>query len=144
MNLDNYRFSRKILRLANLDLKRRNAHLKAMDLTFEQSDTLQYVYFHPDCSIRDLAEFLGVSHQTAQGIAMRMEKKGLLERIPSSLDKRAVMLRLCEKGEQSTQTIFKNGTVTASVIMNGMNPAEQEEFIRLLDLAIHNLSNDDQ
>lgn len=31
MNLDNYLLSRKILRLASLELKRRNAHLKVLD-----------------------------------------------------------------------------------------------------------------
>lgn len=142
MNLDNYRLSRKILRLANLDLQRRNAHLQGMDLTFEQSDTLQYVYFHADCSIRELAQFLEVSHQTAQGIASRMVKKDLLKRIPSDQDRRRVKLRLTGLGEEKLQTILHNGTMTAQVIHQGMSEAEQEEFSRLLDLAIFNLKED--
>lgn len=142
MRLDEYRLSRRILKLANLDLKRRNAHLKVLDLTYEQSDTLQFVYFHPDCSITDLKEFLGVSHQTAQGITARMEKKGLLERMRSSQDGRMSLLRLSELGTSRVLQILNNGQITGSVIQQGMSEEEQQEFVRLIDLAIQNLQND--
>ncbi len=126
-------------RFANKELKIRNAHLKQVNLTTEQSYTLQYIYEHPGASIKELAAYLGVTHQVSCGITDRLKKKDLIEIQVSSKDGRVRLLQITEQGEKLYHWIHENGENTGKRITAGMSIEEQEEFVRLLNKAISSL-----
>ncbi len=70
-----YFLAQLILRLSNRIVKNRNNHVRALGLTAEQADALQFFYANKNATIKDFQDFISVSHQTAQGIVSRMEEK---------------------------------------------------------------------
>lgn len=51
-------------------------------------------------NLSDLAEFLQIKHQSAVGLANRLERSGLVSRQKSDSDKRQIYLSLTAKGEK--------------------------------------------
>jgi len=56
-------------------------------------------------SIGELAERLQVRHHSAVGLVDRLVSSGLVEREPSPEDRRSVLIRLTELGEQTLETL---------------------------------------
>lgn len=75
------------------------------DLSRSQWHGVAFVERHPFCSIRDLAEGLGVSHPAAVKMVERLVRKGLLQRRESAHDRRVVELSLSPLGEQCAETV---------------------------------------
>ena len=75
MKQKEYELARQVLTLANRIVKNRNNHLKELNITAEQADSLLFFHAHHDSSISDLKEYLQISHQTARGIVKRLEEK---------------------------------------------------------------------
>lgn len=50
-------------------------------------------------TVGDLAEHLLIRHHSAVGLIDRMVERGLVERVPSTQDRRRVRVRLTEQGE---------------------------------------------
>lgn len=63
---------------------------------------LHYVEAHPDCGPTDVARYLGVAMTTISSATDRLAKRGLLERLRPSDDRRAVALRLTAEGASAT------------------------------------------
>ena len=68
-----YELARQVLNLANQIVKNRNKHLKELNITAEQADSLTFFYSDDNKSISDLKDYLHISHQTARGIVKRLE-----------------------------------------------------------------------
>ena len=63
-----YLFARKILTLGKTIIANRNDNLRNINLTAEQADALIYFVENPGSSIRNLSNYLSITHQTASGI----------------------------------------------------------------------------
>ncbi len=70
------------------------------DLSDSQWQGLLFVQRHRKCSIRHLAEGLGVSHPAAVKLVERLVRKELLERHESETDRRVVELQLSAHGRR--------------------------------------------
>lgn len=92
-----HQLGRLILKLANTLIKNRNRHLKALDLTTSQADSLQFFLANPQSTVTDLKAYLEITHQTARGLAQRIEEKGLVTPSPSSIDGRCRTISPTEK-----------------------------------------------
>jgi len=68
------------------------------DLSGSQWHGLLFVQRHQKCSIRHLAEGLGVSHPAAVKLVERLVRKDLIERNESETDRRVVELQLSAHG----------------------------------------------
>ena len=55
-----HQLGRLILKLANTLIKNRNRHLKALDLTTSQADSLQFFLANPQCTVTDLKDYLEI------------------------------------------------------------------------------------
>ena len=60
------------------------------DLSRSQWEGALFIQRHADCSIRELAEGLDVSHPAAVKLVERLQRKGLIVRRESSADRRVV------------------------------------------------------
>ncbi len=133
-----YQLARQVLNLANQIVKNRNRHIKELNLTAEQADSLLF-FSVGGKSISDLRDHLHIRHQTAQGIVKRMEEKGLLHLSVSAADGRCKTVSLTEKGEETMACLRRNGTHTGSRLLSGMTPQQQEQFAALIRQALDNI-----
>lgn len=137
-----YLLARLILKLANTIIKNRDNHLKALDLTTGQADSLQFFFTHENATITDLKKHLSITHQTARGIVQRLEAKELLSMQKSDQDGRYQIITLTTQGIKMCQCFQKNGIRTGHKLLIGMSEEEQELFFQLLQKAYKNVEND--
>lgn len=133
-----YQLARQVLSLANQITKNRNKHIKELNLTAEQADSLTF-FSGGSKGISDLRDYLHISHQTAQGIVKRMEEKNLIRLSVSATDGRCKTVSLTPKGEHTMACLRRNGTYTGSRLLFDMTPQQQEQFAALIEKALHNL-----
>jgi MarR family transcriptional regulator, negative regulator of the multidrug operon emrRAB len=67
---------------------------------------LQFVYLHPACCIKDLANGLAVSHPAAVKLVERLEAKGLIARSPHQRDRRVVQLAATRGGIRQVEAVM--------------------------------------
>lgn len=134
-----YELARQVLTLANRILKSRNRHLKELNITAEQADSLTFFYFNADKSISDLKDHLQIRHQTARGIVKRLEEKGFLQLSVAESDGRYKTVSLTEKGIHIVERLKQNGTHTGYQLLSGMTKTEQEQFSALIARALENM-----
>ncbi len=134
-----YELARQVLTLANQILKSRNGHLKELNITAEQADSLTFFYFHTDQSISDLKDHLHITHQTARGIVKRLEEKGFVKLSVAEADGRCKTVSLTEKGVHIVERLKQNGTHTGYRLLSGMTQSEQEQFSVLIARALKNM-----
>ena len=136
-----YLFARKILTLGKTIIANRNDNLRNINLTAEQADALIYFVENPGSSIRNLSNYLSITHQTASGIVKRLCEKEALSMTPSTKDGRCSVVHLTDLGNDLITQVKQNGTHTGAKILSGMSADEKEQFEHLLDLALANIVN---
>ena len=134
-----YKLARQVLNLANQITKNRNRHLKELNITAEQADSLLFFCSDENKTISDLKAYLNISHQTARGIVKRLEEKKLLELSVSETDGRYKIVLLTEKGNYIVSCLKRNGTHTGYRLLSGMTKTEQEQFAVLIGKALKNV-----
>lgn len=141
MNIEND-LGRLILKLSHTVIKNRNHHLEALHITASQADSLNYLMENDKIDIKDLKDHLCISHQTAQGLVLRMEAKGLVSVKQSSRDRRHKEISVSRKGKALGRQINANRVRTAKLLLNGMTESERDMFIKLLQAAYDNVKED--
>ncbi len=99
-------------------------------LSRSQWEGLVFVERHPFCSIRDLAEGLGVSHPAAVKMVERLVRKGLLDRRESAQDRRVVELSLSQLGEQCVETVRAQRGQVLERVLSEMAAEETEQLLQ--------------
>lgn len=140
MKQKEYELARDVLKLANTIITNRNKHIKELNLTAEQADSLQFFYAHDRATSTDLKQYLGISHQTARGIVMRLSEKGFIHIAVSDKDSRCRIVSLTDAGKKILQQLQENGTHTGNRILNNMTEEEQAVFSRLIKRALKNVT----
>jgi DNA-binding MarR family transcriptional regulator len=76
---------------------------RAVGLTPQQHQLLLAIMSQPEkdhASLKDIADFMQLKHQTVVGLTDRCEAAGLVRREPSTVDKRRVNVYLLPKGQE--------------------------------------------
>jgi MarR family transcriptional regulator, negative regulator of the multidrug operon emrRAB len=76
------------------------------DVSRAQYAGLQFVYLHPECCIKDLANGLAVSHPAAVKLVERLEAKNLIARSPHLRDRRVVQLAPTPAGIEQAEAVM--------------------------------------
>lgn len=103
-----------------------------MQLSFNEYDYLQSIQQLEKPRLSDLAQVMRVSKPSASNMASKLEKRGLLKRIPSPDDGRVVLLSLTREGKALMaldDEIFDRFTQR---IRQAMTPEEYRTLERLL------------
>jgi DNA-binding MarR family transcriptional regulator len=79
-----------------------------------------------------LAEFLGLEKSTMSGLVDRAEKRGLLRRVPSADDGRAVDVEATPEGAALAARVRARVTELLAPLVDGTSPADRAELMRLL------------
>ncbi|MDP3339250.1 MarR family winged helix-turn-helix transcriptional regulator [Frigidibacter sp.] len=93
---------------------------------------LHYVEAHPDCGPTDVARSFGVAMTTISSATDRLAKRGLLERLRPSDDRRAVALRLTADGTSYTADHKRAYMVMFRAMLAPLSPAERDAFVAMM------------
>jgi DNA-binding MarR family transcriptional regulator len=81
-------------------------HIRSLGLTSSQFDVIATLGDTEGMTCKELSEKTLVTKGTLTGVLDRLEKKGLIERVPSRQDRRSTIIRLTPKGDTRFQKIF--------------------------------------
>lgn len=85
---------------------------------------LWLLYRQHEVNMTQIADYIHVPLNTATGIVSRMEKKNLLLRTRSEQDKRVVIIRLGETGNEQIQKIMKEIFYYMNAVIQEFDEAE--------------------
>ena len=100
-----------------------NAVLRPNDLTWTGFLVMWTLWIWDSMETRDVAESVGISKGTLTGVAKTLAARDLVERIPSSTDRRLVSLRLSAAGLALMDEIYPEFNRTESEIVADLDPA---------------------
>lgn len=83
-----------------------NSVLRKHDLTWTGFLVLWLVWIWDSMETRRVAESVGISKATLTGVTNTLVARGLVERVPSEVDRRLVELRLTDAGQQLMTELF--------------------------------------
>lgn len=129
-----------IVKLGNAVTYYRNLKMQDIDLTSVQSDAVIAALRNPNITASQLKDELQLSQSTVAGIISRLEAKGLITKTVSSDDGRKIILNLTEQGLELENKLKEIALQTQQCLVEGMSDNEQEEFSRLLQIALDNMN----
>jgi MarR family multiple gene transcriptional regulator MgrA len=133
---------RLLYQLGNSLVKLRNRKAEAFGLTSVQMDVVAFLLknrIRMKSTSLMCKNILALSHPAVTGIIRRTEEKGFLRREQSSRDARYNCLHLTEKALELEDVLDHDAAEVEKIVMKNMSAAEQEEFHRLLLLAMDNI-----
>lgn len=92
-----------------------------------------------EINLLDIQNEFSLTHQTVNGLVNRLVSKGFLTTSTSPRDKRYIQINVTQKALGMWEDLEALFHRVESRLMTGMTPSEQQEFIRLLELAISNV-----
>jgi len=87
-------------------LQKSDRHIRTMGLTSSQFDVIATLGDTEGMTCKELSVKTLVTKGTLTGVLDRLEKKGLIERIPSRNDRRSITILLTSKGERLFRQVF--------------------------------------
>lgn len=106
------------------------------DLTPVQYAALSAISTHPGIDQVTLAGLIAYDRTTITGVVDRLAQKGLVDRQPSSHDRRARELRITAQGRRTLRGITPAVEAAQRVMLRGLSAREGDELLRLLRKAI--------
>jgi len=80
----------------------------------------------------ELAGYLELEKSSLSGLVDRAEKRGLVERIPSTEDRRAATIRVTARGRKLTRTIADAVRAEVAAVVQPLSAAEQDRLASLI------------
>ena len=111
--------------------ERVNPELEALPMA--QYRLLWSVHFQPDATMKDFARHLMVSQSTVTQLADRLVRRGIVERIADSTDRRVVRLRLSEAGQGIMGEANAQRRRMIQAIWNALSAQERCDVMRGLE-----------
>ena len=92
---------------------------------------------HPGIDQVTLARYCALDTSTAADLAVRLEKRGLLQRMMPMTSKRQRLLQLTPEGAALLGKLSTASRVLGSRLLRELDKDEQKEFLRLLRKFVH-------
>lgn len=119
----------------------RNVLRKEMhELSPGQPKILRYVATHQNCMLKDIASSCDIECATVSKILNALEEKEFLEKEVSKNNKRALCLRITEKGEKALRQWNLHCEEVEQLSLKGFSEIEKEQFYDYLNRMYENLS----
>jgi DNA-binding MarR family transcriptional regulator len=106
--------------------------LRPNDLTWTGFLVLWNLWIWDSMETRDVAESVGISKGTLTGVATTLANRGLVLRIPSTVDRRLVNLALTDAGLELMDRIYPEFNKTESRIVAQVDPRALETMTEAL------------
>lgn len=88
---------------------------------------------HPGVRVSHLADHLGIAPRSATEVADALVGEGLVSRSPDPTDRRAVLLRLTERGRRTVIRVRDRRRTAADAAVSTLSAADRAELRRLLE-----------
>ena len=102
--------------------------LKDFGLTFPQYLVLLALWDEDHVFIKNISDRIGMSIGTINPILNRLSTQGWIEKVASDIDKRAVIVTLTEKSQQTKKAISK--AILNEIMHCNMKDISNEDFIK--------------
>jgi MarR family transcriptional regulator, lower aerobic nicotinate degradation pathway regulator len=83
-------------------------------------------------TMNELAQLLGLDKSSTSGLVDRAERRGLVRRLPSQIDRRSVRVSLTVEGRTLVQTVAHDFDQDIAAIVAPLDPAERATLTALL------------
>lgn len=101
-----------------------NTVLRRHDLTWTGFLVLWLLWLWESMETRYVAESVGISKATLTGVTKTLVSRGLVDRVPSELDRRLVELRLSDKGERLMAELYPSLNKAEAQLVDGLRPGD--------------------
>lgn len=105
-----------------------NTVLRPHDLTWTGFLVLWLLWIWGAMETRHVAESVGISKATLTGVTKTLVSRGLVDRIPSDVDRRLVELRLSEQGEKLMVELYPEFNAAEAELVAGLGPTQVNEL----------------
>lgn len=133
-----------INRISNRLRRRSRAIQESIGISGAQGNILDYILIEsPTHSIyqKEIEQEFGLRPSTATESLKSLEKKGLISRIPEEQDGRYKKIVFTEKAHLIKNALRKEINESESLLLEGITPEEQAEFLRIADIMLKNLDS---
>lgn len=115
--------------------------LKQFHLTLSQWLVLGTICAHKCNTIKDLAEFLGISSSAATQLVNGLEKEGYISKSPGEKDKRCTILIPSQKTKKILEKVERIGTEKFLKIFGVLSKKEFETYVSLNKKIVEHIQN---
>lgn len=119
-----------------------NQVLRPHDLTWTGFLVMWILWIWDSMETRDVAESVGISKGTLTGVAKTLGARGLVDRIPSTADRRLVNLALTQAGLDLMDDIYPKFNKAESQIVGRVNARHLEIMTEALRELVESSEND--
>ena len=93
-------------------------------------------------TMNELARFLGLDKSSATGLVDRAERRGLVARVPSATDRRAVLVSLTDDGRSFVSQAAAAFEADVSALLSRLPPRERETLSRIVSRLLVTYASD--
>lgn len=119
-----------------------NNVLRPNDLTWTGFLVMWTLWIWDSMETRDIAESVGISKGTLTGVAKTLASRSLIERIPSTEDRRLVNLKLSPEGMALMERIYPEFNKTESRIVGDLDARQLETMTQSLRTLVETSERD--
>jgi len=116
-------------------------HLAAFQVSPGQFPALVMLYEQDGLTQAELCKRIQVEQPTMANTLNRMERDGLIKRVPDPKDKRRVHVYLSDQAKNFKQDLIDKARVVPSQALDNFNPIDQDALFRYLAQIIENLQD---
>lgn len=117
-------------------------YLQPANITASQAKVLFHIYRLSNMRQCDIGKKLGVDNSAVTRMIDRLEKKNLLQRLPSETDRREVLITLTEEGAELVSDVSELANAAIEELCSPLSTEETETLRTLLRKLIANHSID--
>ncbi len=107
---------------------------KGQDVPDAQIKLMLHLAIHGPQTMSEVADGLEVTTPAITGLVDKLEKRGLVERVRDSQDRRVVRVRLAPRAQQLAETHLTERRRQMRLVLATLTPEEQRTFIKTLRL----------
>lgn len=112
-----------------------NTVLRRHDLTWTGFQVLWLLWIWDSMETRRVAENVGISKATLTGVTNTLVTRGLVRRVPSTVDRRLVSLELTTEGRLLMETLFPEFNNAEAQLVNDLSPDQ----VQVLTIALRQI-----
>ena len=105
----------------------------AHDITLSVGFTLIAIYEKEGTPVTKIAPRMGMEPNSLSRILKSMEKDGLVERVPDTHDKRKVLVKLTEKGQEKRKVSIKSVFRLNNAMLDDLDPIKVKHFYEVIN-----------
>ncbi len=122
--------------------RRMDKNLEDYGITTSQWAVLKLLAEQEQLTQKQIADGLSSDKATVGEIIKLLNKKGYVEKVINSIDKRAFIIRLTSKAKVIVKELESKGTFVNEKALKGFNTEETEQLRNMLNRIIANMSGE--